>query len=52
METFVFYMMQADAVPMEKQVGEDEYGEVRKRLITKFNCAARAASAQATTEPS
>lgn len=37
-----FYMMQADAVPMEHQVDDEDYGEVRKRLITKFNCAARA----------
>ena len=36
-----FYMMQADAVPMESQQDEHEYGDVRKRLITKFNCAAR-----------
>ena len=38
-----FYMMQADAVPMELQHEEHEYGDVRKRLITKYNCAARAA---------
>ena len=38
-----FYMMQADAVPMELQHDEHEYGDVRKRLITKYNCAARAA---------
>ena len=41
-----FYMMQADAVPMERQTNDEDYGEVRKRLITKFNCAARAAATQ------
>ena len=41
-----FYMMQADAVPMERQVDDKDYGEVRKRLITKFNCAARASFLQ------
>lgn len=37
---FHFYMMQADAVPIEKvwETSGDEYGDVRKRLIQKWDC--------------
>jgi len=37
---FHFYMMQADARPMEAGGGE-LYGQVSKRLIKSFDCAAR-----------
>ena len=39
---FHFYMMQADAVPIEKvrETGGDEYGDVRKRLMQKWDCTA------------
>ena len=43
---FHFYMLQADAIPIEQQHEHEgrEYGQVRKRLIRRFDCSRRTAA--------